>query len=147
MDEIPDQESKQAGHQPIQTDVRAVYITGAVIVGTVVFAYLLITGMMNWLTTAEGGPPASQFTKTDPDWADLQPLQRLRRREAQLLNEYQWVDQPAGMARIPIERAMEIVAETGLPPTLQLPATGPSTPPQGPAESDPAAAPQASNEP
>ena len=143
MDEIPDQESKQAGHQPIQTDVRAVYITGAVIVATVVFAYLLIMGMMNWLTTADGRPPASRFAKTDPDWADLQPLQRLRRREAQLLNEYQWVDQPAGIARIPIERAMEIVAETG----LQLPATGPSTPPPGPAESDQAAAPQASNEP
>jgi len=32
-----------------------------------------------------------------------------------LLENYSWVDKPQGKARIPIERAMELVAKQGLP--------------------------------
>ena len=35
---------------------------------------------------------------------------RMLLEEAEVLNEYGWVDRDAGIARIPIERAMEIIA-------------------------------------
>jgi hypothetical protein len=35
--------------------------------------------------------------------------------ERRLLDHYAWVDQSAGVVRIPIERAMEWVATQGLP--------------------------------
>ncbi len=38
-------------------------------------------------------------------------LQKMREEDARLLNEYAWIDQKAGIARIPVERAMEILAE------------------------------------
>ncbi|MGH9497773.1 MAG: hypothetical protein ACRD3L_01385 [Terriglobales bacterium] len=37
--------------------------------------------------------------------------------QEQKLNSYGWVDEKAGVARIPIERAMQLVAERGLPTT------------------------------
>ena len=45
----------------------------------------------------------------------------LRNRENFLLNGYSWVDKNSGLARIPIGRAIDIVAKEGLPtaPPLQ----------------------------
>jgi hypothetical protein len=40
-----------------------------------------------------------------------------RLREEQTLNSYGWVDEKAGMVRIPIERAMQLVAQRGLSTT------------------------------
>jgi len=42
-------------------------------------------------------------------------LLRFRAREEERLSTYGWVDRPNGVVRIPIERAMEIVAREGLP--------------------------------
>jgi hypothetical protein len=46
----------------------------------------------------------------------------LHQREDLLLDHYSWVDQSKGKVRVPIERAMEIVAQRGLPvaPAAQL---------------------------
>jgi hypothetical protein len=38
-----------------------------------------------------------------------------RLQEEQNLNSYGWIDQKAGIARIPIERAMQLLAQRGLP--------------------------------
>ena len=38
-----------------------------------------------------------------------------RLQEEQTLNSYGWVDEKAGVVRIPIERAMQLVAQRGLP--------------------------------
>jgi hypothetical protein len=42
-------------------------------------------------------------------------LKDLRREEEQILDHYQWVDKNAGVVRIPVERAIELTAERGLP--------------------------------
>lgn len=44
-----------------------------------------------------------------------QDLVDLHRREDLLLGYYSWVDQSKGKVRIPIERAMEVIAQRGLP--------------------------------
>jgi len=44
-----------------------------------------------------------------------QEIADLHQREDLLLEHYTWVDQAQGKIRIPIERAMELVAQTGLP--------------------------------
>jgi hypothetical protein len=46
--------------------------------------------------------------------------------ELSRLNGYGWVDRAAGIAHIPIERAIEIVAASGLP--APQPATAPAEP-------------------
>jgi hypothetical protein len=44
-----------------------------------------------------------------------QDLTDLHAREDLLLDNYSWVDKPGGAVRIPIERAMELIAQRGLP--------------------------------
>jgi hypothetical protein len=38
-----------------------------------------------------------------------------REHEEETLNSYGWVDQPAGVMHIPIDRAMQLIAQRGLP--------------------------------
>ena len=56
-------------------------------------------------------------------------LQRMRAEEDRILGSYGWVDAQRGVVRIPIERAMEIVVDAGLPAraggAAYAPASGP----------------------
>jgi hypothetical protein len=42
-------------------------------------------------------------------------LDKLRIDEAEALSTYDWIDQKAGTVRIPIDRAMDLIAQRGLP--------------------------------
>ena len=53
--------------------------------------------------------PRVQTDDGNQDVADLHA------REDLLLDNYSWVDQSQGKVRIPIERAMELIAQRGLP--------------------------------
>jgi hypothetical protein len=65
-------------------------------------------------------PLASTPARTEPPIPRLQPdpradLLALRAQEDAVLNNYAWVDKGRGIVRVPIERAMQILAERGLP--------------------------------
>ena len=70
--------------------------------------------------------PRVQTDDGNQDVADLHA------REALLLDNYSWVDQSQGKVRIPIERAMELIAQRGLPvaPAVETapPMTGDNVP-------------------
>jgi len=55
--------------------------------------------------------PAAPRLQTQP----FKDVYLLRKSEAERLESYGWVDQPAGVTRIPIDRAMDLVIERGLP--------------------------------
>jgi hypothetical protein len=61
--------------------------------------------------------PRLQTDDGNQDVADLHARENL------LLDNYTWVDQPGGKVRIPIERAMEVIAQQGLPvaPAVAMP--------------------------
>jgi hypothetical protein len=42
-------------------------------------------------------------------------LDKLRKNEDAILNTYGWVDRKAGIVRIPVDRALDLIAERGLP--------------------------------
>jgi hypothetical protein len=56
------------------------------------------------------------------------PRMQMRAEEDWVLGSYGWVDEKAGMARIPIDRAMDLLAERGLPPAKPM-AAAPALPP------------------
>ena len=65
-------------------------------------------------------PPLAATLPQTPPEPRLQPtpgvdLQRFRADEEKVLENYEWVDAKSGIARIPIERAMELTAQRGLP--------------------------------
>jgi hypothetical protein len=130
-----------------------VAITGGVcyVMGKVVNAHLDKEDGPNtkWTRTADvrdlGNLPSSpelqnkvaELTQTFPtprlltDDGD-QDVADLHARESLLLENYSWVDQGSGKVRIPIERAMELIAQHGLPvrPAVETakPMTGDATP-------------------
>ena len=55
-------------------------------------------------------PPLPRLQKTP-----IQDLNKLHATEKQALENYGWVEQNAGVVRIPIDRAMDLVLERGLP--------------------------------
>ena len=67
-------------------------------------AYPMAAGQQNRL------PPSPRFQENPQ-----QELQELRAKQKALLEGYGWVNKEAGIARIPIEDAMKIVVERGLP--------------------------------
>lgn len=55
----------------------------------------------------------------------LAPRRRMVAGENAALTSYGWVDRNAGIVRIPIERAMDLLVERGLPPSKPMLATTP----------------------
>jgi hypothetical protein len=92
-------------------------------VGTILFAVgsiLALNGMLHYFEMRENANQARP-TGPDIDRGELPPeprlqehavrdLQQMRATEDQILNSYQWVDQQRGAVRIPIDRAMELIA-------------------------------------
>lgn len=117
------------------------FLAGLAIVGLVM--HIILVGMFAYLDTytkrhEAATNPLAPATSVDlrnpsPAVANEFPLPRLetnelgelndqRLQEENVLNSYGWVDQKAGVAHIPIERAMQLLAQRGLPvapPNLQ----------------------------
>ena len=86
---------------------------------------LVLMGALLWFLS--GGRPPGQGVVTpsgpvpnmspEPDLqvASSRDYQEMRAAEEAQLRSYRWVDREAGIAAIPIERAMEILAGRGLP--------------------------------
>jgi hypothetical protein len=93
---------------------------GLVILLTVAAAAML--GLFDGLAFYEAkvSPPANPLAAAEGPRLPPQPrlqahplkdLEELRKAEQQVLTSYAWVDQSAGIARIPVTRAMEILAQ------------------------------------
>jgi len=93
---------------------------------TAIFSAGLVLGIFQYLLHREGGIPASRIESPAQDARQLPPeprleevpaidLQEMRAAEDQVLHNYKWLDQPNGIVRIPIDRAMELIAQRGLP--------------------------------
>jgi hypothetical protein len=59
--------------------------------------------------------PDTAFPDPRLEMDERTQLNSIRLAEEQKLNSYDWVDQKAGTVRIPIERAMDLLAQRGLP--------------------------------
>lgn len=125
------------------------------LVGLAVFAvliHLVLLGMYKYLNQYEKTqqPPQNPLVKvvtTDtrqatPQDADKFPQPRLevnepsqlndqRLHEEEVLNSYGWVDQKAGIAHMPIDRAMALIVQRGLPTAPALAEQGKAKPQSG----------------
>jgi hypothetical protein len=67
-----------------------------------------------------------QFPEPRLETNERVEIKDFRLKEEQTLNSYAWVDQKAGVVRIPIERAMQLLAQRGLPTTPKAGTVPPS---------------------
>lgn len=85
------------------------------------FSALFVAAMLYFLAperrTAQTVPQGSPLTSQTPplEVAPVADGAAVRAQAEEKLHGYAWVDREGGIARIPIERAMELIAEHGWP--------------------------------
>jgi hypothetical protein len=110
---------EQLGHEPSEPGMFPIVLSmvgflGITMLGLAVVAFVLTRfsasrerNLANPAVRSTESPPSS----VPPLSAHLaEDLEQLRARERQLLTQYKWIDEKEGIARIPIERAIEILA-------------------------------------
>lgn len=113
----------------------------------------LTAGFYNYLDAREQAEKAPRYPLAVGVDRPLPPTPRLqiypfddvkgyRKQEAKLLDHYAWVDKNAGTVRIPVDRAIELLAARGLPHRAQTPAAPTPAPATAP-PATPARAPTA----
>ena len=123
-------------HESQEPNLRGLLVAGAVIS----IAIALAIGIGLWLVSLFGGfeRPLARAEHHPMPEPHLQPhpLSDRRRYDEQQrakLSDYQWVDRKAGIVRIPLDRALQIIARQG----------GPMTPHGAPSAPTPTSAPKA----
>lgn len=130
MDEQHDSE-----HEFQDATPRGIAMVGFGMLAMLLVTYLVVWGLFSYFnarqTRVDRVPPP---LATKPQAAEGPPLQVNPRQELQQalapererLNKYEWIDRNAGTVRIPIERAMELMAQPG-----RIPARSEGAPPFG----------------
>lgn len=101
------------GYEVRDTNVRAV-INFMIALG--VLLILVQIGLWIMLKGLAGGVPEPHAALSMPPMADGE-YYKLRGRETEILGKSAWVDKSAGKVRIPVNRAIELLSERGLPQT------------------------------
>jgi hypothetical protein len=111
-------------HETRDISMRAVVWTALGFMGLGALGLLLSGLYFGILDRGGPEPPPRSIRHAVAEAAPLPPeprlqmspqsdLKAMREQERELLNGYAWVDRPGGRVRIPIDRAMEIVATRG----------------------------------
>jgi len=114
-------------HEESDVNIRAIFGFGAGLIAVAIVVHVAILLLFNFFDsrarqqTAAAYPlAAAQQEERRPPEPRLQTepredLAALRTREDETLSSYGWVDRNAGVVRIPIDRAMELTLQRGLP--------------------------------
>lgn len=120
------------GHETTDAAVKPILYFLIGLGALIVVVMALMTVLYNVLETEYGRADAEVSPLIDaqqiPPGPKLQAypaedLGELHEWEEERLNSYEWVDENTGIFRIPIDRAIEIVAESGLPARERGPGT------------------------
>ncbi len=126
-----------AGYEKTDAHAGDTYRAGLYILGTMVLTALVVVPMYRYLARREAREqrPAVSVLKPDanavpaafPRLVASEPavLAEFRAQEEAFLTSYGWVEKDKGLARMPIDAAMKIVAERGLP-AFPAPAASPT---------------------
>jgi hypothetical protein len=118
--------SEHAHHEESDINARAILGTGAgMIVGAVVIG-VVVWALFAFLSKREAGNVMTEFPLASGQAQRLPPeprlqtdpredLRALRQAEDDVLQSYGWIDKNTGVVRIPIDRAMQLTLERGLP--------------------------------
>jgi hypothetical protein len=104
---------------------RGVLIFAVALVVGVVLTLALVGGMIALLaqrspSSMRASPTGTPSVVPPPPVLQAQPwedLRRYREEQSRILLDYAWIDRKAGIVRIPVERAMELVIERGPAPS------------------------------
>jgi hypothetical protein len=145
-----DREQRQTRQgQPVDSEIglRGILISTAGLVGITVSAVLLMWGFMASIfdSLADQDPPPPALAEAREPYLPPAPrlqtepftdLNELRAEEQWLLGSYGWINEPGSVARIPIERAMDLLVDRGSVEPFRVLQPGTETPTESSEESN-----------
>jgi hypothetical protein len=113
-------------HEESDVDIRAIFVFGVWLAVVAAVIHLAVWGIFVLLERREARQTAKEFPLAAGQEGRLPPeprlqthprldLQEMRADEDERLNNYGWVDEDAGIVRIPISEAMKLTLQRGLP--------------------------------
>lgn len=113
-------------HEESDVDIRGIFTFAVGLFVVAVVIHVVIWGLFRYFDAREARQPAAVYPLAATKEPRLPPeprlqtnprqdLRDLRAGEDQRLTTYGWVDKNAGVVRIPIEQAMKLTIERGLP--------------------------------
>lgn len=109
----PRAEDAGPGYEVRDANPRALLTFGTVLIVALVIVHFGMMGVYKLFVTEKEPPEVVAGARSPGDVYDV--LHALRESEKATLTTYGWVDRKAGTVRIPIDRAMDLVAERGVP--------------------------------
>ena len=131
-------EEEGAGYERKDLSPRAIALFGVALSVAIVLSAAIVTLFQLYAESryarrqASRPPIVTTREATKPRLQVNAPseLRTVREAEDRMLNSYGWIDPQAETVRIPIERAMEILAQKGLPARQQKAGDGPAAKPK-----------------
>jgi hypothetical protein len=112
-------------HERKDVDVPALFTIAFLLLLLGIVIFIVVTSMMHYfkaheptVTAGRTNIPETQGEEFPQPRLEVKPgasLIELRAAEDADLNSYGWIDRNAGTVRIPIDRAMQLILERGLP--------------------------------
>jgi hypothetical protein len=128
----PDPANEDSNLEKTDVNPRAIAWTGAALLASIVVSGFIVAGVQAWFWPQDAGPPpAAVFRQVAPmeqaaPGVEIHPartLREVRATQTRILSQYQWVGPARQIARIPINRAVEILANAE--PDANLPEESP----------------------
>lgn len=121
----PTGEQHGGGHAPTEIRLRGILSFAIALIVVIVFVQAGLSFLMGGFSRDERSHITSRSARMRDETGQFPAprlqgnpgtdMARFRREEQARLDEYGWVDRRGGVARIPVARAMEILAARGLP--------------------------------
>lgn len=104
-------------YEPVGKSKSWTWLFAGTLLTILVITFLVATGSQLWTQPQPQSFPLDTASLQEPPLRinPLADLQTLRAEEMEILSSYGWVDKDAGIVRIPIEQAMDLLLEQGLP--------------------------------
>ena len=112
-------------HEQRDVDVPSLFTIAFLLLLVCIVVFIVVTLMMHYfkvhepaVTAGHANIPVTRTREFPQPRLIVKPgatLADLRAAEDAELNSYGWIDRNAGIARIPIDRAMQLILERGLP--------------------------------
>jgi hypothetical protein len=109
------------GHETSDVNIWAIGKFLVALVAITMISLLLLLGLFKFFQSREATSvantvePRKSFPQPQLQQTPVLDLRAIRAEEDQYLNSYAWVDEKKGVVRIPIDRAIEVLAQRGLP--------------------------------
>ena len=111
----------RVGHETTDVNIWAIGRFGAGLAVLCILTLVLLFGLFRYFQATENTAavttkdPPSMFPEPQLQRTPQTDLKEIRDAEDQLLETYGWVNKEKGVVRIPIERAIDMLAQRGLP--------------------------------